>query len=242
MLSCVWLCNPKDCSLTRFLMELSRTVQARTLEWVAISCSRGPPWPRNWTHVSFFCYTEPLGKPLEYGWEHLSSQKKWAGRAWYSLRKQTCPGGERICQRWAKVVESQRFCFYTLGDFSAFLQLLFKNETNTFIWPGLNIKTPRCPTEKWVGIRESSFGQLDRFSFPSLPALLLCTLKRGDREDNHHPTGWGSQSDQGLPMAVMTHTCCWHQSALFEHMWAVLADQHSISRIEQIQGANRRSD
>ena len=49
-------------------------------------------------------------------------------------------------------------------------------------------------------------------------------------------------SDQGLPMAVMTHTCCWHQSALFEHMWAVLADQHSISHIEQIQGANTRSD
>ena len=26
--------------------------QARILEWVAISSSRGSPWPRDWTHVS----------------------------------------------------------------------------------------------------------------------------------------------------------------------------------------------
>ena len=42
--------------------------QARTLEWVAISFSRGSSWPRDWTHVSCiaggFFTTEPPGKPI----------------------------------------------------------------------------------------------------------------------------------------------------------------------------------
>ena len=41
--------------------------QARILEWVAISYSRGSSWPRDWTRVSNiaggFFTTEPLGKP-----------------------------------------------------------------------------------------------------------------------------------------------------------------------------------
>ena len=41
--------------------------QARILEWVAISFSRGTSWPRDWTHISCitgrFFTTEPLGKP-----------------------------------------------------------------------------------------------------------------------------------------------------------------------------------
>ena len=36
--------------------------QARILEWVAISFSRGPSWARDWTQVSWFL-TEPSGKP-----------------------------------------------------------------------------------------------------------------------------------------------------------------------------------
>ena len=42
--------------------------QARILEWVAISFSRGSSWPRDWTHVSClgsgFFTSEPPGKPL----------------------------------------------------------------------------------------------------------------------------------------------------------------------------------
>ena len=30
--------------------------QARILEWAAISCSMGSPWPRNWTHDSCFLH------------------------------------------------------------------------------------------------------------------------------------------------------------------------------------------
>ena len=46
--------------------------QARILEWVSISSSRGSSPPRDWTHVSFvscmagrFFTTKPLGKPMD---------------------------------------------------------------------------------------------------------------------------------------------------------------------------------
>ena len=45
-------------------------IQARILEWVAISSSRGSSWSRDWTHISCasciaggFFTTEPPGKP-----------------------------------------------------------------------------------------------------------------------------------------------------------------------------------
>ena len=47
---CPALCDPKDCSLPGF--SVYGTFQARTLEWVAISLSRGPPQPRDQTQVS----------------------------------------------------------------------------------------------------------------------------------------------------------------------------------------------
>ena len=42
-----------DCSLPGSLV--CGIPQARILEWVAISFSRGSSWPRNWTHVSWHC-------------------------------------------------------------------------------------------------------------------------------------------------------------------------------------------
>ena len=43
-------CNSMDCSLPGF--SVYGILQARILEWVAISFSRGTSWPRNWTQVS----------------------------------------------------------------------------------------------------------------------------------------------------------------------------------------------
>ena len=48
--SCPTLCNPMDCSLPGF--SVHGIFQARVLERVAISFSRGSSWPRNQTHVS----------------------------------------------------------------------------------------------------------------------------------------------------------------------------------------------
>ena len=49
--SCLTLCNPMDCSPPGF--SVHRILQARILEWVAISFSRGSSQPRNWTKVSY---------------------------------------------------------------------------------------------------------------------------------------------------------------------------------------------
>ena len=44
------LCNPMDCSLPG--SSIHGIFQARVLEWVATSFSRGSSWPRDWTQVS----------------------------------------------------------------------------------------------------------------------------------------------------------------------------------------------
>ena len=75
-LSCSTLCNPMDCSLQG--SSVHGILQARILEWVAISFSRGSFCPRDQTCVSWsnclllwqtvfctasrFVTTEPLGK------------------------------------------------------------------------------------------------------------------------------------------------------------------------------------
>ena len=48
--SCPTLCDPMDCSPPGFYIHGG--FQARVLEWVAISFSRGPSWPRDQTRVS----------------------------------------------------------------------------------------------------------------------------------------------------------------------------------------------
>ena len=48
--SCLTLCDPKDCSLPG--SSLHGIFQARILEWVTISFSRGSSQPRNQTQVS----------------------------------------------------------------------------------------------------------------------------------------------------------------------------------------------
>ena len=56
--SCPTLCDPMDCSLLG--SSLQGILQARILEWVAISFSRGSSWPGDQTHVSCIvggCFT-----------------------------------------------------------------------------------------------------------------------------------------------------------------------------------------
>ena len=48
--SCPTLCDPADCSLPG--SSAHGILQARTLEWVAISFSKGSSQPRDWTRVS----------------------------------------------------------------------------------------------------------------------------------------------------------------------------------------------
>ena len=57
-LSCVWLCDPTDCSLPG--SSVRGILQARILEWVAVSFSRRSSQPRDQTRVSCIagrCFT-----------------------------------------------------------------------------------------------------------------------------------------------------------------------------------------
>ena len=54
VLSCfsrVWLCDPMDCSPPG--SSAHGILQARILEWAAMASSKGPSWPRGWTHISY---------------------------------------------------------------------------------------------------------------------------------------------------------------------------------------------
>ena len=55
---CLTLCDPMDCSPPG--SSVHGIFQARILEWVVISFSRGSSWPRDWTQVSHIisrCFT-----------------------------------------------------------------------------------------------------------------------------------------------------------------------------------------
>ena len=61
--SCPAVCDSVGCSLPGF--SVPGILQAKILEWVAISFSRGSSWPRDWTWVSWaaacgFFTTVPL--------------------------------------------------------------------------------------------------------------------------------------------------------------------------------------
>ena len=74
--SCLTLCNPMDYSLPGF--SVHGISQARILEWIAISFSRGSLWPRDWACVSCIgrqvLYPESLGKPKIYNTVFINSQ------------------------------------------------------------------------------------------------------------------------------------------------------------------------
>ena len=59
----VQFCGPMNCSPPG--SSVHGVIQARILEWVAISFSRGSSWPRDWTHVS--C-SSCIGKLIPYHW------------------------------------------------------------------------------------------------------------------------------------------------------------------------------
>ena len=68
VLSRVRLCDPVDCSPPG--SSVHGISQARILEWVAISFSRGSSWAQDGTHISClagrFFTTKPQGKPYEW--------------------------------------------------------------------------------------------------------------------------------------------------------------------------------
>ena len=72
---CLTLCNPMECSLPGSCVH--RVFQARILEWVAISFSRGSSWPRDWTCVSYiYCIGRQVLYPLVPAGKPCSKSKR----------------------------------------------------------------------------------------------------------------------------------------------------------------------
>ena len=69
---CPILRCPMDCSPPG--SSVPGIFQARTLEWVAISYSRGSLWHRDGTHVSCISW---IGSQIVYHWCHLYCNIKW---------------------------------------------------------------------------------------------------------------------------------------------------------------------
>ena len=83
--SCPTLCNPMWCSL--LISSLLGIFQARILEWVAISSSRGCSQPRDQTHVSCILYhwsTWDIRTVLPWSYYFslglVGGKHQWAGR------------------------------------------------------------------------------------------------------------------------------------------------------------------
>ena len=71
---CPTLCDPMDYSLTG--SSVHGILQARILQWVAISFSRGSSWPRDQTHIS--CIGRQILYHLRATWEaQINKQNYW---------------------------------------------------------------------------------------------------------------------------------------------------------------------
>ena len=63
----MWISLCANCIVHKLFVH--GILQARTLEWVAISFCRGSSWPRDWTQISYieayYLPSEPPGKPYK---------------------------------------------------------------------------------------------------------------------------------------------------------------------------------
>ena len=125
--SCATLCDPMDCSLP--VSSVHGILQARVLEWVAISFSRGYSQPRDWTWSpalrSRFLTTGPLGKALQcdlelfidwFCWSRQQTfEKHWSMVFNFNFTLESLQLKERDCQREREATLGTHFRPKSLG-------------------------------------------------------------------------------------------------------------------------------
>ena len=114
-----WLCDPMDCSPSG--SSVHGILQARILELMAMSSSRGSSWHRDWTQVS---YTEgrffSIWATREDIWERLLNSQPSARTAQVSIQCQKHIGGQRF-NNFLWSVSTHTYLSY--GQFSSLAQL-----------------------------------------------------------------------------------------------------------------------
>ena len=85
---CPTLCDIVDCSPPS--SSIHGILQARTLEWVAISFSRGSSWPRDWTQVS------RIASRCFNFWATREAQEYWSG-CYFLLQEIFPTQGSNLC-------------------------------------------------------------------------------------------------------------------------------------------------
>ena len=99
-----WLCpalRPHGCSPPG--SSVHRTFQARILEWVAVSSSRGSSWPRDRIHVPFISCN---GRQMFYLWAILVNRCSQMGTSVYVTR----PMSGSLLTFWYKRPQNQPLC------------------------------------------------------------------------------------------------------------------------------------
>ena len=99
--SCLTLCDPTDCSPPG--SSVHGILQARILEWMAISFSRGSYWPRDWTRVSCIAgrlFTVWATREALRSWAEPENSWLYTNSQIYSTATDGASGKEPIYQCW----------------------------------------------------------------------------------------------------------------------------------------------
>ena len=89
--SCPNFCDRRDCSLPGSFVH--RILQAKILQWVAMSSSRGSSWFRDRTHV---CYVSCTGRWILYHQCHLGSPSSWQRAVAIAESNRRQQGGKEV--------------------------------------------------------------------------------------------------------------------------------------------------
>ena len=133
-------CDPRNCS--PLCSSVHWISQARILEWVAISLSRGSSWSRDQIHVSYiagrFFTTEPPGKPhAALGGPHIQREEGNGAPLQYSCLENPMDGGAW----WAAV--------YGVVQSRTWLKRLSSSSSTSKDW---------CPSKKRKWYRDKTQG------------------------------------------------------------------------------------
>ena len=134
--SCPTLCDPKDCSLSG--SSVHRILQARILEWVAISFSRGSSRPRDRTCVSH------IASGLFTDWATREALEEGGGTEFFPLRCNLFPSSTLWDGEGQPVSLSS---YWKMSIYLLFIQNVLKrfhgyrNERNKCTFKGLTMET-----------------------------------------------------------------------------------------------------